>query len=322
LEKKMKNYVQEGKVLEVTAPYALSSGDGCKVGDIFGIAAADYLISAAAQIEVEGVFDIAKDSSVFAQGADVYWDDSGKTATSTAGSNILIGVAVVAALTGGATVRVKLTQKPFALAMSGLGVTATAAEINVLHSVTAGTARASSGAVLDANKSIDLLQATTSCSLGGTGVPGAQSVQTEITKRVTGLADATATDILTVTVPNAEHNALIEVDVLGILGAGGSIGEGEASRASKYQIALARTAGVAVVPGISSLIGGAAGNVSGGQAITSVTLTLSTITGAVSAQQTFTVKCAITRAGSGATNHIAVVSARVLNANASGVTIA
>jgi predicted RecA/RadA family phage recombinase len=318
----MQNFVHKGKVLTLTAPYALSSGDGCKVGNFFGIAAGDYLIAADAQIEVEGVFDLAKDASVFAQGADVYWDDSGKTATSTAGSNLMIGQAEVAAQTGDATVQVKLCGKPFVLDISGAGVTASAAEINVLDTAVAGTAVASKAVVLDAAKSIDVLQATTALSVGGTGVPGAAEVQTQVTKKVIAFANATAKDVLTVTVPNAAHAALIELDLLGVLGAGGSIGAGEATMLSKYQLVLARTAGVAVVATLSSAIGGCEAHVAGGEAITSVIATLSTITGAVGATQTFTVKVAITRSGAGADNHVLHLAARIVNGNASGVTIA
>src|SRR5512137_2149895 len=101
--KAMQNYVQPGDTIEVTAPYNLSSGAGCRVGNIFGVSAGTYLSTAAAQITIKGVFDIAKDASVFAQGDLVYWDNVAKKITSTVGSNLLIGVATEAALTGAAT---------------------------------------------------------------------------------------------------------------------------------------------------------------------------------------------------------------------------
>jgi predicted RecA/RadA family phage recombinase len=108
----MKNYVQPGDTLTVTAPYALTSGDGCKVGAaLFGVAANDALINATdAEIKTEGVFDLPNGTGVIAAGALVYWDDGDKDVTTTAGGNLLIGVAVVAAASGDATVRVKLTE--------------------------------------------------------------------------------------------------------------------------------------------------------------------------------------------------------------------
>lgn len=105
----MKNYIQDGDQLVVTAPYALTSGQGCKVGSLFGVANNAYGNGATdAVISTEGVFDIAKDASVFAQGAVVYWDDAAKVVTSTVGSNLKAGIATQAALTGDTTARVKL----------------------------------------------------------------------------------------------------------------------------------------------------------------------------------------------------------------------
>lgn len=188
--------------------------------------------------------------------------------------------------------------------------------------ITAGTVTASKGVVVDANKSVDVLQATTSLSLGGTGVPGAAAVETTITKAVTAFADTTAKDVFTVTVPNAQHAAAFEIECLGVLGAGGAIGAGESTMRTKYAIALARTAGVACVVGVSAIADAAANaKVAGADDITSVVVTCSAMTGAVGATQTFTIKVAITRSGSGATNHTGVFVARLLNQNATGVTI-
>jgi len=35
----MKNFVQPGKTITLTAPYAVTSGDGLLVGSVFGVAA-------------------------------------------------------------------------------------------------------------------------------------------------------------------------------------------------------------------------------------------------------------------------------------------
>ena len=37
----MRNYIQPGNTITLTAPYAVTSGDGLLVGSIFGVAAAD-----------------------------------------------------------------------------------------------------------------------------------------------------------------------------------------------------------------------------------------------------------------------------------------
>jgi len=113
----MQNYVHKGNTLTVTAPYAVNSGAGVLVGHIFGIACFTVASGAIVEAQVEGVFDLAKDTSTFNAGDYVYWDNTNKVATSTATSNTKIGVAELtnpdgtAALGGGsgdATVRVRL----------------------------------------------------------------------------------------------------------------------------------------------------------------------------------------------------------------------
>ena len=108
----MKNFVHRGEVLSLTAPYDVLSGAGFKVGNIFAVASGDAVSGAAVEGQVKGVVRILKDASVFAQGDLVYWDDTAKKATSTVGSNLLIGNAEAAQLTGDATVDVVLFGVP------------------------------------------------------------------------------------------------------------------------------------------------------------------------------------------------------------------
>jgi predicted RecA/RadA family phage recombinase len=121
----MNNYVHKGKTLTVTAPYNVSSGGGCLVGGtIFGVASFTVLSGASLEIEVEGVYDLAKDSSTFVEGAPVYWDNTALACTSSLGNasgpNTLIGVAelvqasgtnALGGSSGDATVRVRLNAK-------------------------------------------------------------------------------------------------------------------------------------------------------------------------------------------------------------------
>jgi predicted RecA/RadA family phage recombinase len=46
----MKNYVHEGQTLTVVAPYAVSSGGGVKVGNLFGVAVYDAAQNASLEI--------------------------------------------------------------------------------------------------------------------------------------------------------------------------------------------------------------------------------------------------------------------------------
>lgn len=103
----MKNYVQPGNALTVTFTADVVGGDVVILGSLIGVAAQTYASGAEGVINRDGVFAINKDTSVFAEGAAVYWDDTAKAATSVTVDNTLIGVAVNGgAVTGAATVDV------------------------------------------------------------------------------------------------------------------------------------------------------------------------------------------------------------------------
>jgi predicted RecA/RadA family phage recombinase len=106
----MKNFVQSGETITLITPSGgILSGAGLLVGSFFGIASYDAAVGEDVSVQVEGVFDMAKTAAqAFAQGATVYWDNTTKLATSTVGSNKVIGAALIAAAGSDATVRVRL----------------------------------------------------------------------------------------------------------------------------------------------------------------------------------------------------------------------
>jgi len=105
----MKNFVQDDEVLSLTAPYAVVSGAGFKVGKIIAIATSGAASGAPVEGMVEGVFDLAKTSAqAWSVGDLVYWDDTNKLATTTATGNTLMGVATATAANPSATGRVRL----------------------------------------------------------------------------------------------------------------------------------------------------------------------------------------------------------------------
>jgi len=107
----MKNFIQRGETLTLTAPYAVSSGGGALVGSIFGVAVTDVASGEDGEFQVAGVFDLVREtgaSTGWSQGALIYWDNTNKRVTKTSTSNKLIGVAVRAAADGDATGRVRL----------------------------------------------------------------------------------------------------------------------------------------------------------------------------------------------------------------------
>jgi len=105
----MKNYLQEGKTLTVTAPGAVVSGQYVTVGAIRGVAAYDAASGEPVEVTTEGVFSLPKATAEdIAAGDVVYWNGTACTKTAGTGSKPLVGVAVKAAGNGVTTVAVKL----------------------------------------------------------------------------------------------------------------------------------------------------------------------------------------------------------------------
>ncbi|NQD37472.1 DUF2190 family protein [Permianibacter sp. IMCC34836] len=105
----MKNYVHRGDTVELTAPYAVSSGGGCKVGSIFAVAINDVANGAKGQFHRTGCFDLPKTTGeAWTVGAKLYWNDTTKAVTTTVSTNLLIGVAEEAAASGDTVGRILL----------------------------------------------------------------------------------------------------------------------------------------------------------------------------------------------------------------------
>lgn len=108
----MKNFVQEGKYVEVALPYARLSGEGVLVGSLFGVCVVDGASGDSINIHTEGVYDLtaatgaSTDATV---GADAYWDNTAKKVTPVSTSNTLIGVFLAAKATTDAVARVRLS---------------------------------------------------------------------------------------------------------------------------------------------------------------------------------------------------------------------
>lgn len=99
----MKNDVQTGAQLSVTAPAAVVSGQMLRVGLLAGVAVHDAANGAPVEIVTQGVFDVTKaGSQAWTVGAAIYGVGTttlvATTATTT--GNILLGVAVAAVGSG------------------------------------------------------------------------------------------------------------------------------------------------------------------------------------------------------------------------------
>lgn len=152
--------------------------------------------------------------------------------------------------------------------------------------------------------------------------PGSATSRTEMNKTVTAFSDNVAKATFTVTIPNAAHTATLEFEFTGFLGTGGTIGINEAAATTSVKVIVTRTPGVnAVASAVSTAWGAVAANVAGSTTAT-IAAAVSAIAGAVGAANTFTMDVTITKAGGSSDNHVCLCYAKVMNANASGVTIA
>lgn len=108
----MKNYIQPGKTVTVTAPATVTSGQLVVVGSLIGVAAYDAAPGAEVEIDTEGVFTLPKVlTDVVAQGDKLFWDSGVAKVTKTAGtgSKPFVGVARAAAGNGISEVECRLT---------------------------------------------------------------------------------------------------------------------------------------------------------------------------------------------------------------------
>lgn len=104
------NFIQNGEHLTVPAPAGVSSGDGVKVGVLFGVASTDAANGDDVVIATKGVYELPKTSAqAWTVGAAIYWNNSnGVATTATTAGNLFIGVAAEAAENPSATGKVRL----------------------------------------------------------------------------------------------------------------------------------------------------------------------------------------------------------------------
>lgn len=151
----------------------------------------------------------------------------------------------------------------------------------------------------------------------GTGTSGGnQGSVVWMTNRLTNVADNTATDVWTVTVPNAAHAAAIKLYFLATTGSTDAM---ESSRYAEGSVVLARTAGADCVATAVAISDAAIATVSGGATLT-LAYGVTAMTGASSATQTFTIQVTLDVSGNLGSNYITCL-AMIINSETSGVTI-
>lgn len=97
----MKNYLQHGDTLPMTAPSGgVVGGTPYMIGSLFGVAMHDADEAASFEMRLQGVFNLPKTTGqVWAEGDVLYWDAATSKLTKTAGANRRVAVAAAAALT-------------------------------------------------------------------------------------------------------------------------------------------------------------------------------------------------------------------------------
>jgi len=109
----MKNYVQDGNTVTVPAPANVVSGQGVRVGDIFGVAMHDASSGALLELRVTGIVRLRKATGTINPWVRVFWDNTAQRVTTTATGNLCIGYhADTAANTGGDNTDILVLLRP------------------------------------------------------------------------------------------------------------------------------------------------------------------------------------------------------------------
>ena len=198
----------------------------------------------------------------------------------------------------------------------GGNLTATAAELNLNHGVTAGTVGAGLQIAAGANKQLDTV-AVASLVSGTTATPGSAGQAITVINRKTAVVDATATSFFTVTCPNTEQAAIVEIIILAAVKktSGGTL---ESARVAVGYVVFDRTTGAALV-GTAAALTNTAIATSGTDTLT-LAYSVGAVAGAVGAVNTMDIK--VTCTGSGTDTHNVTALATIINSEASGMTIA
>lgn len=102
------NFVCEGDVLQLPISATVTTGSPIVVGSRIGVALGSGVSGDTIRVAMEGVFTCPKlTGAAITVGAVVYWDDTAKKMTVTAGSNLVAGYCYAAEASGATTVQVK-----------------------------------------------------------------------------------------------------------------------------------------------------------------------------------------------------------------------
>jgi hypothetical protein len=149
---------------------------------------------------------------------------------------------------------------------------------------------------------------------GGTA-NGTNSIR--IQKKATGLADGSAANILTVTIPNANHSAAVRLMMLATCAHADDAFE--SSRCASGMVVFSRITNSNAVATAATIDDAAIAT--SGTATLTLAYNVSAVAGAANAENSFTIQVTIDDSGNKGSNQCVVI-AELLNSEATGVTIA
>lgn len=263
---------------------------------------------------VNEVLDFVATASAVNQLAATNAATAGKPILGVAGDDANIGMAIQPKGTGLAQINDG----------NGNEVLKTSSVASAINELTAKNAAAGSPPELqatgdDTNIDAKITPKGTGRVLAGVGLQigatsGAANSAGLIVKSLTALADATDGVLGVITVPNALLGAGVRVTVMGALGDGDSV------QVAVYTIAISRVSGANAKAVVSAE--GVAANTAGATANADVAVSVSAVSGAVGASNSFNIQARVTRSAGASTNHFITAEIQILNALASGVTVA
>jgi predicted RecA/RadA family phage recombinase len=105
----MKNYIQEGRHIDVSAPANATSGNLVVIGSLAGVANTTVLSGESLSISCDAVFELPKSAIALAVGAPVYAAAGVAQPVTATDSDTKVGIVVRAAIIGDATVWVRIS---------------------------------------------------------------------------------------------------------------------------------------------------------------------------------------------------------------------
>ena len=149
---------------------------------------------------------------------------------------------------------------------------------------------------------------------GGLGAPGGAGSYTPLLKLLIGMTDATGKNLAVITVPNVLAVGGIAMTVLA------GLGDGDSAEQSYWTLAVSRIAGANALIAVSTKAN--AVHTTGATANAAATIASGSVSGGVTAVNTFQLTGAVARSAGSSTGHTMLVAFEIMNNVTGGITVA